>query len=58
MKTINRNIYKPPVSQHVKNILRKNFTNEIDFYEFCKQRLHKQYVAALQLDEASQSIIK
>jgi len=44
---VNRNIYKPPVSPRVKEILRKNFTKEIEFYEFCKQRLHLQYLALL-----------
>ncbi|KAJ8713554.1 hypothetical protein PYW07_013924 [Mythimna separata] len=39
---INRNNYKPPVSEEVKNIVRANFTREIEFYEFCKQRLHMQ----------------
>ena len=38
-----RNNYKLPVSDEVKHILRRNFTNEIEFYEFCKQRLHLQY---------------
>jgi len=42
---INRNIYKPPVSESTKNIVRHNFTKEIEFFEFCKQRLHKQYLA-------------
>ena len=42
---INRNIYKPPVSEATKEIVRKNFTREIEFFEFCKQRLHKQYMA-------------
>ena len=46
---INRNIYKPPVSETTKEIVRKNFTREIEFFEFCKQRLHKQYLA-LNLD--------
>ena len=46
---INRNIYKPPVSEATKEIVRKNFTREIEFFEFCKQRLHKQYLA-LNLD--------
>jgi len=47
---INRNIYKPPVAEDTKNIVRKNFTREIEFFEFCKQRLHKQYLA-LHLDK-------
>ncbi|KOB68228.1 Pipe, partial [Operophtera brumata] len=32
----------PPVSEAVKNIVRANFTREIEFYEFCRQRLHMQ----------------
>jgi len=47
---INRNIYKPPVAEETKEIVRKNFTREIEFFEFCKQRLHKQYLA-LNLDK-------
>jgi len=47
---INRNIYKPPVSEATKEIVRRNFTREIEFFEFCKQRLHKQYLA-LNLNE-------
>ena len=47
---INRNIYKPPVSEATKEIVRRNFTREIEFFEFCKQRLHKQYMA-LNLNE-------
>lgn len=43
--TINRNLFKPPVSEEVKNVVRQNFTKEIEFYQFCKQRLHKQYLA-------------
>jgi hypothetical protein len=37
------NPYKLPVSEKVKNIVRANFTLEYEFYEFCKQRLDKQY---------------
>ncbi|GJQ76976.1 hypothetical protein Trydic_g15172 [Trypoxylus dichotomus] len=48
--TINRNAFKPPVSEAVKDIVRKNFTREIEFYEFCKQRLQKQ-LYALRLPE-------
>ncbi|KAK5642541.1 hypothetical protein RI129_008708 [Pyrocoelia pectoralis] len=43
--TINRNTFKPQVEEKVKEIVRKNFTKEIEFYEFCKQRLHKQLYA-------------
>ncbi|XP_061715038.1 heparan sulfate 2-O-sulfotransferase pipe isoform X3 [Cydia pomonella] len=42
---INRNAFKPPVSEAVKNMVRANFTREIEFYEFCKQRLHLQLKA-------------
>ncbi|CAG9088257.1 unnamed protein product [Plutella xylostella] len=42
---INRNAFKPPVSEAVKDIVRANFTREIEFYEFCKQRLHLQLKA-------------
>ncbi|XP_017781140.1 PREDICTED: heparan sulfate 2-O-sulfotransferase pipe [Nicrophorus vespilloides] len=48
--TINRNLFKPPVSEEIKDIVRKNFTKEIEFYQFCKQRLHNQ-LAALKLPE-------
>ncbi|KAI8426164.1 hypothetical protein MSG28_005106 [Choristoneura fumiferana] len=42
---INRNEFKPAVSEAVKQIVRANFTREIEFYEFCKQRLHMQLKA-------------
>lgn len=42
---INRNAFKPQVSEAVKQIVRANFTREIEFYEFCKQRLYMQMKA-------------
>ena len=45
LSNVNKNSYKPPVAEYVKDIVRKNFTHEIEFYEFCKQRLHQQYLA-------------
>ncbi|KAL0271532.1 UNVERIFIED_CONTAM: hypothetical protein PYX00_008596 [Menopon gallinae] len=42
---INRNLFKPPVSEQVKEIVRRNFTREIEFYQFCRQRLHRQLLA-------------
>ncbi|KAJ0178213.1 hypothetical protein K1T71_006036 [Dendrolimus kikuchii] len=39
---INRNAFKPQVTEAVKQIVRANFTREIEFYEFCKQRLYTQ----------------
>ena len=47
---INRNIYKPQTAEATKDIVRKNFTRELEFFDFCKQRLHKQYLA-LNLDK-------
>merc|ERR1712106_40656 len=47
---INRNIYKPTTAEATKDIVRKNFTRELEFFDFCKQRLHKQYLA-LNLDQ-------
>ena len=38
-----KNAYKLPVSDKVMKIVRANFTHEIEFYEFCKQRLQKQF---------------
>uniref|UniRef100_A0A1B6E882 Heparan sulfate 2-O-sulfotransferase pipe n=1 Tax=Clastoptera arizonana TaxID=38151 RepID=A0A1B6E882_9HEMI len=51
-KRINRNMFKPPVSEEVKEIVRRNFTREIEFYYFCRQRLHRQLLA-LRLPELS-----
>ncbi|XP_059219912.1 heparan sulfate 2-O-sulfotransferase pipe-like isoform X3 [Stomoxys calcitrans] len=42
----NKNKRKPKVDQDVKDLIKKNFTHEYDFYYFCKQRLYKQYLAA------------
>ena len=38
----NQNLQKHKVSEEVKNIVRKNFSREIEFYEFCKKRLKVQ----------------
>ena len=42
-----KNPYKLPVSEQVMEIVRANFTHEIEFYEFCKQRLQAQYQTIL-----------
>lgn len=47
---INKNNFKPPVSEEVKNIVRQNFSREIEFYKFCKQRLQTQFLAANLMD--------
>jgi len=49
-KKINQNTFKPPVSNEIKEIISKNFTYEIELYEFLKKRLYTQYIAA-NLDE-------
>lgn len=41
----NRNPTKPNISEEIKELVRRNFTREIEFYQFCRQRLHKQYLA-------------
>lgn len=42
---VNHNAFKPTVSEAVKDIVRKNFTREIEFYQFCRQRLYRQRLA-------------
>lgn len=54
---VNRNIYKPQVAQEVKDIVRKNFTREMEFYEFCKRRLYMQY-AALKLPQQEEDCLR
>ena len=42
---INKNIFKPShLPKLLSHKLMKNFTLEMDFYRFCKARLHKQYI--------------
>lgn len=38
-------IEHPKVAQDVRSMLKKNFTNEYEFYYFCKQRLYQQFFA-------------
>ena len=47
---MNENHCKPTVTEEVKDMVRRSFTYEMEFYDFCKQRLHKQYLA-LNLDK-------
>ena len=44
-KPKNKNNIKQKVSKKIKDLVAANFTVEIDFYEFCKQRFYKQYLA-------------
>ena len=39
----NRNAFKLPVAEDVLAAVRRNFTREIEFYEFCRQRLNRQH---------------
>ncbi|XP_068148915.1 heparan sulfate 2-O-sulfotransferase pipe-like [Drosophila tropicalis] len=41
----NKNKRKPFIEPEVKELIRRNFTHEYEFYHFCKQRLYKQYLA-------------
>ena len=41
---VNKNIYQPKVDEKIKDLVRKNMTREVDFYNFCRQRLYKQYL--------------
>lgn len=42
----NMNGWKPAViKDEVREMLKKNFTMEYEFYHFCKQRLYKQFLA-------------
>ncbi|XP_055843998.1 heparan sulfate 2-O-sulfotransferase pipe isoform X3 [Episyrphus balteatus] len=42
---VNKNTSRPPVTQEVRDLLSRNMTHEIEFYQFCKQRLYRQYLA-------------
>ena len=41
-KRTNQNLSKPRVREDIKEMVVKNMSLEIRFYEFCKQRLYKQ----------------
>ena len=38
----NKNPIRKPISNQTRTFLEKKFSVEIEFYEFCKQRLHNQ----------------
>ena len=46
-KVVNKNLFKPKTSALVREMIAKNITREIEFYNYCKQRLHKQYLSIL-----------
>ena len=39
---VNRNIYKPKVSEETKRALAEAMSREVEFYNFCRQRLRRQ----------------
>ena len=41
----NKNDFKVHTPEYIKSIIAKNFTQELEFYEFCKQRFQKQLLA-------------
>jgi dermatan/chondrotin sulfate uronyl 2-O-sulfotransferase UST len=41
---VNRNIYKQPQTTELRQMLAGNMSREIDFYNYCRQRLRKQYL--------------
>lgn len=42
---VNVNKFKPKVSKPILQEMAKNFTFEFEFYEFCKQRFQRQWLA-------------
>ena len=44
-RPINSNNIKPKIPQYIKDKVAANFTIEIEFYEFCKQRFYRQFLA-------------
>ncbi len=44
-QNVNKNIYQPKVQEYVKQLVRTNITREVEFYQYCKQRLHRQWMA-------------
>ena len=41
---INQNVHKPNVSNDIKNLVKANMTLEMEFYNFCRQKLFKQSI--------------
>ena len=46
-KRTNQNLSKPRVREDIKEMVAKNMSLEIRFYEFCKQRLYKQLLLVI-----------
>jgi dermatan/chondrotin sulfate uronyl 2-O-sulfotransferase UST len=41
---MNKNAIKPKIPAYIMNQMAANFTQELEFYDFCKQRLYRQYL--------------
>ncbi|XP_064546019.1 heparan sulfate 2-O-sulfotransferase pipe isoform X8 [Drosophila montana] len=50
MENVNRNAFRPTISEEARALLSRNLTQEIEFYQFVRQRLNKQHIA-LQLEK-------
>ena len=48
---MNRNAYKLPVREETLERVRANFTREIEFYEFVRERLDRQFRRLQQEEE-------
>ena len=44
-RNVNRNIFKPKVPAATMEAYQRNMTRETEFYQYCKQRLHRQFLA-------------
>lgn len=51
MENVNRNAFRPAISEQVRALLARNLTQEIEFYQFVRQRLNKQFIA-VQLEKS------
>merc|ERR1719189_1426253 len=51
----NENKHKHPLDKTTRDILQKNFTREMEFYDFCKQRLHRQYMRMVERSSAKKN---
>ncbi|XP_062134242.1 heparan sulfate 2-O-sulfotransferase pipe-like isoform X2 [Drosophila sulfurigaster albostrigata] len=45
VENVNRNALRPTISEETRLLLSRNLTHEIEFYQFARQRLNKQYIA-------------
>ncbi|XP_034484056.1 heparan sulfate 2-O-sulfotransferase pipe isoform X3 [Drosophila innubila] len=45
MENVNRNALRPTISEMARLALSRNLTHEIEFYQFARQRLNKQFIA-------------